>query len=114
MKKVIILSCAVLLTANLLCGAILSSYSWCNVALSSAVIIVSAVLLYLVDVINIKDGYKVSLMLLFITIGLLEFILSLMAPNHVADNWWLIIVIALMAIQIITLIIIRSISNKLK
>lgn len=108
------LSCAVLLTTNLLCGAILSSYGGCNLALSSAVIIVSAVLLYLVDAINIKDGYKVSLMLLFITIGFLEFILSLMAPNHVADNWWLIVVIALMAIQAITLIITRSVSNRLK
>lgn len=114
MKKVIILTCAVLLTANLLCGAILSSYNGCNLALSSAVIIVSAVLLYLVDSISIKDGYKVSLMLLFITIGLLEFILSLMAPNQVADNWWLIVVITLMAIQAITLIITRSISSKLK
>ena len=114
MKKVIILSCMVLLIANLLCGAILSSYGSCNVALSSSVILVTGILLFLTDTINLKDGYKVSLMLLFAIVGVLEFILSLIAPNRFTDNWWLILVIGLMAAEAILLIITNTVSNKIK
>lgn len=114
MKKIIILSSVVLLVANLLFGAILSFYGGCNVALSSAVIVVTGILLFLTDTINLKDGYKVSLMLLFAIAGVLEFVLSLIAPNRITDNWWLILVIALIAIEVIMLIITNTISNKIK
>ena len=114
MKKVIILSCMVLLIANLLFGAILSSYGRCNVALSSSVILVTGILLFLTDTINLEDGYKVSLMLLFAIVGVLEFILSLIAPNRFTDNWWLILVIGLMAAEAILLIITNTVSNKIK
>ena len=114
MKKVIILSCMVLLIANLLFGAILSSYGRCNVALSSSVILVTGILLFLTDTINLEDGYKVSLMLLFAIVGVLEFILSLIAPNRFTDNWWLILVIGLMAAESILLIITNTVSNKIK
>lgn len=114
MKKIIILSCMVLLIANLLLGAILSFYGGCNVAFSSAVIVVTGILMYLTDTIHLKDGYKVSLMFLFSIAGALEFILSLIAPNRITDNWWLILVIALIAIEVIMLIITNTISNKIK
>lgn len=114
MKKIIILSCTILLIANLLFGAILSFYGGSNVAMSSAVIVVTGVLLYLTDSINLKDGYKVSLMLLFLIVGALEFFLSLIAPNRFTDNWWLILVIALMAMEAIVLLVTNIVSNKIK
>ena len=114
MKRIIILSCTVLLIANLLCGAILSFYSGCSVAVSCAVIVVTGILLYLTDTINLKDGYKFSLMLLFTIAGALEFIFSLIAPNRITNNWWLILVIALMSAEVIMLIITNSVSNKFK
>lgn len=114
MKKVIILSCMVLLIANLLFGAILSFYGEFNVAISSVVIVVTGLLLYLTDIIRLKDGYKISLMLIFAVGGLLEFVLSLIAPNRLTDNWWLILVIGLMAAEAILLIITNTVSNKIK
>jgi len=114
MKKVIILSCMVLLIANLLFGAILSFYGEFNVAISSVVIVVTGLLLYLTDIIRLKDGYKISLMLIFAVGGLLEFVLSLIAPNRLIDNWWLILVIGLMAAEAILLIITNTVSNKIK
>lgn len=112
MKKIIILSCAILLVANLLFGAILSFYGWCNVALSSAVIAITGLLLYLTDIIHLKDAFKVSLMVLFLIAGAIEFMLSLIASNRFADNWWLILVIFLMAVEVIVLIITNAISKK--
>lgn len=114
MKKVIILSCMVLLIANLLFGAILSFYGEFNVAISSVVIVVTGLLLYLTDIIRLKNGYKISLMLIFAVGGLLEFVLSLIAPNRLTDNWWLILVIGLMAAEAILLIITNTVSNKIK
>lgn len=111
MKRIIILSCIVLIVANLLFGTILSSYGGFNLALSSLVILITGLLLYLTDIINLKDGYKVSLMLLFAIAGVLEFVLSLAAPNQIADNWWLVFDIALIAIEVIILIIVNRISK---
>ena len=114
MKKIIILSSIVLLVANLLFGAILSFYDIFNVLISSLVIVVTGILLYLTDCIHLKDGYKVSLFLLFVITGALEFIISLIAPNLVVDNWWLLLIITLIAVEMIMLIVTNTISNKNK
>ena len=114
MKRIIILSTIVLLVMNLLFGAILSFYSGFNVAISSSVIAVTGLLLYLTDTIHLKDGYKISLLLIFGIGGLLEYVLSLVAPNRLTDNWWLILVIGLMAAEAIFLIITNTVSNKIK
>ena len=111
MKKIIILSNIVLLFANLLFGTILSFYGGINVVLSSMVIVATGILLFLIDTVHLKDAYKVSLMLLFTIIGVLEFFLSLVAPNRVTDNWWLILVIGLIAVEVIILIITNTVSN---
>lgn len=112
MKKIILLSCAILLVANLLFGALISFYGWCNVAMSSAVILVTGMLLYLTDTIYLKEAFKVSLIVMFVIAGALEFVFSLIAPNRFTDNWWLILVIFLLAVEVITLIITNTISKK--
>lgn len=110
MKKIIILSSAVLLVANLLFGAILSFYGGCNMALSSAVIVATGALLYLTDTIRLKDGFKVSLMILFSIAGVVVFVFSLLAPDRFTNNWWLIFVIGLIAFEAILLIIANILS----
>ena len=78
------------------------------------VIVATGILLYLTDTIHLKDGYKISLMLLFAIAGALELILSLFAPNRVVDNWWLILVILLITVEVLLLIITNVISHKVK
>ncbi len=114
MNKIIILSSSVLLVVNLLLGAIISCYGCYNVAISSMVIVSTGLLLYLTNHIHLKDGYKVSLMFLFAGIGVLEYIFSLIAPNRFTDNWWLILVIILIAVEMILLIICNTMTNKIK
>jgi FtsH-binding integral membrane protein len=114
MKRIIILSSIVLLVANLLFGLILSFYGACNVAMGSFVIASTGLLLYLIHSIKLKDGYKVSLTILFVVAGCLEFILSLIAPNRFMDNWWLIIVIVLIALEAVMLIVTNTISDRIE
>lgn len=111
MKRIIIMSSSVLLVANLLLGLILSFYGGYNVAMSSFVIIGTGVLLYLTHTINLKDAYKVSLTVLFVIAGCLEFLLSLISPNRFTDNWWLVIVILLVVFEAIMLIVTSTVSN---
>lgn len=111
MKKIIILSCIVLLIANVLSGMVLSSYDLFNILLSSVVILATGILLYLTDTIYLKDGYKVPFMLLFTIAGALEFFLAIIAPSRITDNWWLILVIGLLAIELMLLIITNTVSK---
>lgn len=113
MRRVIISSCAILLAMNLLFAAILSCYGGYAVAVSSFVIVATGGLLYAIDLIKLKDAYKVSLTVLFSVVGCIEFILSLFSPNHLEDNWWLIAVIGLLAVEAIILVITNTVSHKI-
>ena len=99
---------------NLLLGTIFSSYGNINLAISSAVVVITGLLLYLADMIFLRDGYRVSLMLIFLVGGLLEFILSLIAPNRLVDNWWLMLIIILMGSKSILLIVTNTVSKNIR
>lgn len=114
MKRIIFLSSAVLLAMNLMFWFILSSYANFNVAVSSAVIVCTGLLLYLTDTICLKDAFKASLTLLFTVGGVIEFVLSLFAPSRYEDNWWLIVVVGMVAFEAVLLIITNTVSNKIK
>lgn len=97
---------------NLLFWIILSFYGGYNYLISSSVIVITGAMLYILDSISLKDAFKVSLSIMYALAGLLEFVLSLIAPNRFVDNWWLIIIIFLMAIEVILLIVTNRVSNK--
>lgn len=112
MRRVVILSGAILLVMNLLFAVILSCYGGYAVAVSSFVIIATCGLLCAIDSIKLKDAYKVSLTVLFSVLGCVEFLLSLFSPNQLEDNWWLIVVIGLLAVEAIILVITNTVSHK--
>lgn len=112
MNKIIIYVSLTILAANILLGTILSCFDTLNVVLSSCVIVITALLLYMISVITLKDAFKVSLTLLFSLIGFVEYLLAVFAPSHVKDNFSLIIVIVLAALQVSLLVITNVVSNK--
>ena len=107
------MSCTVLFVMNLLLGMILSFYGSVNVVVSSLVIVATGALLYVTDTVKLKDGYKASIFCLFTIGGVLEFILSLVAPNRIENNWWLALVVVLIAFEAILLIVTNTLSNKI-
>ena len=114
MKRIILLSGFVLLLMNVLFGLILSSFGWFNVLISSIVIVITTLLLYLITIIQLKNAYRISFCLLFVVAGVLEYFLALFAPAKFKDNWWLVIVVLLMALETILLIVTNTISKKIK
>lgn len=65
MKQIIIVIGIILLVANLLFGLILSSYEVFNLFVSSLVIVATTALLFCLNVVTLKDGFKISLHVLF-------------------------------------------------
>lgn len=112
MKKFILISGIILLVANLLFGLILTSYPMFNVGLNSVVILGTCALLYALQVITMKDAFAILLSFLFSLLGLIEFILGCFAPDQFENNWYLLVVIALLAFEGIFLLITNLMSNK--
>jgi hypothetical protein len=114
MKNITLITGIILLVANLLFGSILSVYPTFNMCLNCGVIAATTTLLYVLKCITLKDGYYVSLSMLFGIMGIIEFILGLFAPQRYTDNWYLITIILLVIFEAIVLTITHIISKTIK
>ena len=114
MKKAIVLPSAILIIVNVLLGLILSQYSWFNVVMSSVIILLSAVLIHFLYSSNIKSAFKISLTTLFIFNEIVAAILGILSPASFKDNWYLIVVIALFAIELIVWAVCSAVSSKVQ
>lgn len=114
MKRLIILTTIILLVVNGLLGLILTAYQSTNVYLNSAVILLSGIVLWVVSSTHLKDAFKVSLTSLFVAIGGIEYILGFFAPSEWSDNWFAILVIVVLAIEIIFVLLTNFVTNKNK
>ena len=104
----------ILLVTNILFGAILSCYDGFNVVVSSGVIFLTALTLYIVNSIRLKDAFKVSLTLLFALSGAIEFFISLFIPSNFSDNWGMIVIITLLVLQGLILLLVNTVSTKIE
>jgi len=114
MKKVIILSGVIWLVANLLLGLLLSCYEWTNVVFSSIIVVFTGACIYIVDCLKLKEGFKVSLTILFALLGLLQYIIACLMPQQMQDNWGLIVIVVILAFEAVILVSSKFISNKIK
>ena len=115
MKKTIILSGSILIAVNLLLGLIITAYSWLNVIISTAVIILAIILLLVVNYrLTLKDGCKVGFNFIIPAIGIFQYLLAVVMPSRFSDNWGLIILVVLAAIEAMLLIVANSVSTKIR
>lgn len=112
MKRLIILTTIILLVVNGLLGLILTAYQSTNVYMNSAVILLSGIVLWVVSSTRLKDAFKISLTSLFAFVGGVEYILGFFAPIKWSNNWFAILVIAILAIEIILVLLANFITNK--
>lgn len=103
MKKGILIIGCIIMIANILLGAIITSYSVFNVCVTSIVIAVTTALLIGIASSKLKDAFKISLNFLFAFFGLIEFVLGIFAPEQYKNNWYLIAIICLIIIESIFL-----------
>ena len=114
MKNITLIIGIILLVANLLFGSILSVYPTFNMWLNCGVIAATTALLYILKSIQLKDGFYISLSMLFGIFGFVAFILGLFAPQRYTDNWYLIAIILIGVFEAILLTITHIISKTIK
>ena len=114
MKRIVLFTCTTLLITNFLFCLLLSSYEWLNVLLSSGIIILFGIFMLLIGILQLKDGFKSSLYVIYPILGFIELVLSLFSPNRIMDNWVIIVITLIVVFQLILLFITKVISNRIK
>ena len=111
MKNLTLVLGVIILLLNLVIGLIFSSYKPFNICLNSGVIIVNTLMLYILGVSQIKDGFKISLSFLFLIAAAIEFFMALIVPNEWENNATLTMLILLFAGQVILYVIAYFVSK---
>lgn len=112
MKRLVVLITFVLVVVNIVLGAILTAYHTTNVILNSVVILSTGILLWVLSSIHLKDAYKYSLSLLFSVFGFVEYVLGFFASFEWKNNWFVIVALIILSVEIISVLLTNYISNK--
>lgn len=115
MKQSIILIGGILVIVNLLLGLIISMYGCVNLIVTTVIIVLITIILLFVNArMCIKDGYKVSLNIIIPIVGTIQYLIGIFMPSRFSDNWGLITLLALIALEAILLVAANSISTKIR
>lgn len=113
MKQVIITLGTVFLLANLAFGLVLDSFETYNLLMSSSVIAFTTAILISVEIIRMKDGFKIPLYVINSICGIAEYIIALVAKNNMSNNWFYVALIVIVAFQLVLLITTNITSKKI-
>ena len=112
MKRFIILITIILLVVNGVLGYIITAYLPTNVYMNSVVILLSGIVLLTLLYMPLKDAFKYSLSYLFGLIGFAEYILGFFAPSELNDNWFVVLIVAILSLEIILILLTNIVTHK--
>ena len=101
MKSVSLIVSIILIVLNILAGLMLEAYHQENVIMSTCVLAINALLLWVIAHCDMKDAFKVSYHILFPLFCLVELILAIVAPSQWQNNYYLIGIICCLAVQVV-------------
>lgn len=111
MKQIVITIGAIFLFANLAFALVLDSFGAFNLLISSGVIVFTAVILFAIAFLKIKDGFRVPLYVFNSICGFIEYVIALFARNDMKNNWFYVALILIIVSQFV-LLITTSITSK--
>lgn len=114
MKKTILFASLAVLIVNIAAGLLLSSYHTFNMLATSAIVILTAILMYMTESITMKDAFRVSLPIIFATLGIVMFLLMLFSKPQLHDNWRVIVSLVILLIEVVILFVTNIISQHIK
>lgn len=114
MNKILIIISTCLLLVNVLAGLIISAYEPFNVCFSSFAIVVTTILLCLLNTVQLKDAFRISLAFLFSFCGLVEFILGCVCHPSFTDNGCLIVALLMVVGEVAILLLCNLTSKSIK
>lgn len=92
-----------LLLLNLVCGIILPQYEAVNIIMTSVIIVLHAVLIFIASSI-LNDAFKISTTFLFSFFGFVESVLSILSPQELESNYYLVGICLLVTFEIVILV----------
>ena len=107
----LIIGC-IILAVNVIVGLLVTAYATHNVEVSSAVIVSTFLLIYAIGVLPMQDAFKVSLSFMSVFFGVVEFVLGVLSPCEIHDNWYLIAILILVVVQLIIVITSYTVSSR--
>lgn len=113
MKQIVLTLGAIFLFANLAFGLVLESFDAFNLFMSSGVIIFTTIIQLYIELIKMKDGFKVPLYVINSFCGIVEYIITLIAKNDMSNNWYYALLIVIVAFQLVLLTATNIISKKI-
>lgn len=113
MKQAILTLGTIFLLANLAFGLVLDSFDMFNVLMSSGTIIFTTAVLMSIELIKMKDGFKVPLHVINSICGIVEYIIALVAKNDLSNNWFFVLLIVIVAFQLMLLTATNVTSKKI-
>lgn len=114
MKHLNLIIGGILLVLNVLIGLIVSSYSTFNVCLTSGVIVLSFALIGVLKHAKLRDAFRISLTFIFAFFMIVCLVLGVLSPETFKDNWYIIAIIIILAIEVIALLSASFVSQKVK
>ena len=103
MKQIVLTLGAIFLFANLAFGLVLESFDAFNLFMSSGVIIFTTIIQLYIELIKMKDGFKVPLYVINSFCGIIEYTIALLAKNDMSNNWFYVVLIIAIAFQLVLL-----------
>ncbi len=113
MKNLTLIIGCIALVLNLLFGYLLSAFEPFNVVFTCVVIVLTTLLIWLLRVVPMKDGFVIGLGFLFLFLGIVEYVLGLNSDPQFTDNGILITAIILVAFETVILLICSSITKRI-
>lgn len=113
MKKYILLILLIALVANVTFWYLMPKFTDFKVIVSTVSIVLSCLFLWMTDTVFLKAGFKWSLLCLYFIFGIIKYVLILFIPNQVEDNWGLVVLVVLTAIEVVILLTSNVVSKKI-
>ena len=104
----------IILVLNALLGLLISSYSNFNILLTSGIIVISFAMIEVLKYIKLKDAFRISLITIFASLFVVQFILGVISPSRFQDNGCIIAILIIIALELIALLTNTFISQKIK
>ena len=114
MKALILSIAGLCLIVNILCGCIISSYSAFNCGVTSGIIVLNAIIMLIISSITLKDGFRISLNVLFPIMAIVEFVVGLLSPEKFHDNGSLVFILVALLLEGIIIITTNHISKNVQ
>lgn len=111
MKKVILIVAGLMILMNVILSLVIEAYSSMAMLQGCAVVAINAVILLLVQYLKLSDAYRYSLNTLFTIVTIGEWITAFFAPNELTNNWFIVVALVILVLEVLLLIASNSITN---